>query len=92
MSAPTRAQLHGRRLARRTLPSLLRYKFLNEYGYDKGEVVVAAIVDDICAVVRNYFRRPDELEPGQLTYLCPAATSAPPRARRWPTPDSCPFG
>lgn len=73
MSAPTRAQLHGRRLARRTLPSLLRYKFLNEYGYDKGEVVVAAIVDDICAVVRNYFRRPDELEPGQLTYLCPAA-------------------
>jgi hypothetical protein len=34
---------------------------------------VAAIVDDICAVVRNYFRRPDELEPGQLTYLCPAA-------------------
>jgi hypothetical protein len=52
---------------------LLRYKFLHEYGYDKGAVVVAAIVEDICTVVRNYFRRPDDLEPGQLIYLCPAA-------------------
>ena len=24
-------------------------------------------------MVRNYFRRPDDLEPGQLIYLCPAA-------------------
>jgi hypothetical protein len=63
----------GRRLARRTLPSLLRYKFLHEYGYDKGAVVVAAIVEDICTVVRNHYRRPDDLEPGQLIYLCPAA-------------------
>jgi hypothetical protein len=70
---PVRAQYYSRRLARRTLRSLLRYKFLHEYGYDKGEVVVAAIVDDICGVVRNYFRRPDDLEPGQLVYLCPAA-------------------
>jgi hypothetical protein len=29
-----------RRLAKRSLPSLLRYKFLHEYGYDKGAVVV----------------------------------------------------
>jgi hypothetical protein len=35
------------------MPGLLRYKFLHEYGYDRGEVVAAAIVDDICAVVRN---------------------------------------
>jgi hypothetical protein len=48
------------RLARRSLPSLLRYKFLHEYGYDKGAVVVSAIVDDICTVVRNYFSRPGE--------------------------------
>ena len=62
MSAPpVRAQHYSRRLAGRTLPSLLRYKFLHEYGYDKGEVVVAAIVDDICIVVRNFFRRPDDL-------------------------------
>ena len=46
--------------ARRTLPSLLRYKFLHEYGCDKGEVV-EDIVADIRNVVRNYFvtlRRP----------------------------------
>ena len=74
---PLRAESLGRRLAKRSLPSLLRYKFLHEYGYDKGEVVVAAIVEDICAVVRNYFRRPDDLEPGQLIYHCPAVTERP---------------
>jgi hypothetical protein len=61
-----------RRLARRSLPSLLRYKFLHEYGYDKGAVVVAAIVDDICTVVRNYYKRPGDLEAGQLIYHAPA--------------------
>lgn len=63
-----------RRLAGRTLPSLLRYKFLHEYGYDKGAVVASAIVDDICEVVRNYFTSADQLEPGQMVYYCPAAT------------------
>jgi hypothetical protein len=72
--------LHGR-LARRTLPSLLRYKFLHEYGYDKGEVVVEAIVADICTVVRNYFVSADQLEPGQLIYYCPAATERPRKGR-----------
>jgi hypothetical protein len=72
----------GRRQAKRTLPSLLIYKFLHEYGYDKGEVVAAAIVDDICAVVRNYFTKPDDLEPGQLIYWCPDATE---RARKGKT-------
>lgn len=61
-----------RRLAKRSLPSLLRYKFLHEYGYDKGAVVVQAIVDDICQVVRNYWARPGDLEPGQLIYHAPA--------------------
>ena len=88
MSAPViHSQNLGRRLARRTLPSLLRYKFLHEYGYHKGEVIVAAIVEDICTVVRNYYRRPDDLEPGQLIYLCPAM-SVNARARRWRRPAS----
>jgi hypothetical protein len=60
--------IDAHRLSRRSLPSLLRYKFLHEYGYDKGAVVVQAIVDDICAVVRNYYRRDGDLEPGQLIY------------------------
>lgn len=83
MTAPgVRAVEQHRRLARRTLPSLLRYKFLHEYGYDKGEVVVDAIVADICTVVRNYFVTGDQLEPGQLIYYCPSATE---RARKGKT-------
>jgi Protein of unknown function (DUF1670) len=73
--SPTpRAVVNHRRLARRTLSSLLRYKFLNEYGYDKGQVVVEAIVADICEVVRHYFVSAEQLEPGQLIYYCPDAT------------------
>jgi hypothetical protein len=83
MSTPVvRTQLMARRLAGRTLPGLLRYKFLHEYGYDKGEVVVAAIVDDICKVVRNYFARAEDLEPGQVIYWCPDASE---RARKGKT-------
>lgn len=79
MKGPGHSLVDARRLARRTLPSLLRYKFLHEYGYDKGAVVVAAIVDDICQVVRNYYARPGDLEAGQLIYHAPAVTE---RARR----------
>lgn len=64
--------LDYRRLARRNLPSLLTYKFLNEYGYDKGPVVVQAIVKDICEIVARYYRRSKDIEPGQLVYLAPA--------------------
>lgn len=74
MKGPGPELAHYRRLAGRTLPSLLRYKFLHEYGYDKGAVVVQAIVDDICQVVRNYYRREGDLEPGQLIYNAPAAS------------------
>src|SRR4030088_195561 len=60
-----------RRLARRNLAALLRFKFLNEYGYDKGPVVANAIVADICDTVRRYYARAGDLEPGQV--LSPAA-------------------
>jgi hypothetical protein len=84
--SPARAQANHKRLARRTLPNLLRYKFLHEYGNDKGSVVVDAIVADICEVVRNYFVSAEPLEPGQLIYYCPDATERAARARPWPTP------
>ena len=75
MTAPVqRSVAMGRRLTKRKLSSLLLYKFLHEYGYDKGEVVAGAIVVDICAVVRDYFAKPEELEPGQLIYWCPHAS------------------
>jgi hypothetical protein len=68
MKSEPRHLVDYRRLAKRNLASLLRYKFLYEYGYDKGAVVAAAIVDDICATVRAYYRRDGDLEPGQLIY------------------------
>ena len=79
------------RLAGRTLPSLLRYKFLHEYDYDKGEVVVAAIVDDIWRVVANYYSRAEHLEPGQVVYHCPSAIERARKARPRATPSSSPY-
>jgi hypothetical protein len=70
-----------RRLARRDLASLLRYKFLREYGYDKGPVVVEAIVADLCELIRCYVLRPGDLEPGQLVYPAPAATERPSKGK-----------
>jgi hypothetical protein len=81
VKGPSHSLVDARRLARRTLPSLLRYKFMHEYGYDKGRVVVGAIVDDICQVVRNYYTRPGDLEAGQLIYHAPASTERPRRAK-----------
>jgi hypothetical protein len=81
VKGPGHSLVDARRLARRTLPSLLRYKFLHEYGYDKGAVVVRAIVDDICEVVRNYYARPGDLEAGQLIYHAPAVSERPARAK-----------
>ena len=72
MTGEPRSQVDYRRLAKRNLQSLLQYKFLNEYGYDKGPVVVQAIVDDICDTVRGYYLSGEDLEPGQLLYLAPA--------------------
>jgi Protein of unknown function (DUF1670) len=71
VSGPPRRVLDYRRLARRNLPGLLRYKFLHDYGYDKGAVVVEAIVADICELLRRYYRRDGDLEPGQLIYPAP---------------------
>jgi hypothetical protein len=81
-----------RRLARRNLPALLRYKFLNEYGYDKGPVVVEAIVADLCEFIRGWVLRPGDLEPGQLVYPARPPASGQARARRSPRPSWCRCG
>jgi hypothetical protein len=81
-----------RRLARRDLVSLLRYKFLHEYGYDKGPVVVEAIVADLCQLIRGWVLRPGDLEPGQLVYPTRPPASGPARARRSRRPSCCRCG
>jgi Protein of unknown function (DUF1670) len=81
-----------RRLARRNLPALLRYTFLYEDGYDKGPVVVEAIVADLCQLICGWVLRPGDLEPGQLVYPARPPASGPARARRSPRPGCCRCG
>ena len=54
----TKEQVHlkrFRRLKSKSLHQVLTYRFLNHYGYNKGEITVKAIVDDILELVENYF-------------------------------------
>ena len=55
MSKPlTRTQINEKKFRRindKSLRQLLIHRFLNDYGYDKGEVTATAIVDDILKTV-----------------------------------------
>lgn len=44
-----------RRLKAKSLQQLLLYRFLNHYGYDKGEVTATAIINDILQLIDDYF-------------------------------------
>lgn len=44
-----------RRINDKSLRQLLIHRFLNAYGYDKGEVTARAIVDDLLQVIEHYF-------------------------------------
>ena len=44
-----------RRLRDKNLSQLMLYRFLNNYGYDKGKVTAKAIIDDILQLIDEYF-------------------------------------
>lgn len=44
-----------RRLNDKSLDQLLLHKFLNEYGYEKGEITATAIIQDILTIIDQYF-------------------------------------
>lgn len=44
-----------RRLHSKNLHQLLLHKFLNEYGYEKGEITATAIINDILKLIDDYF-------------------------------------
>lgn len=44
-----------RRINDKSLRQLLIHRFINSYGYDKGEVTASAIVDDIMKIIEDYF-------------------------------------
>jgi hypothetical protein len=87
-ASPPRRVIDYRRLARRNLPSLLTFKFLNEYGYDKGEVVARAIVADICETIRRYYRRKETSSPESSSTWPRPRVSVRGGAEPWPRPSS----
>lgn len=60
---------HHRCLQEKSLHSILLYKFMNEYGFEKGEIVAKAIVDDILKLVDEYYRDKDKIRPGEMVWM-----------------------
>lgn len=61
----------ARRLAPRHLRGMLRHRFLTAYGYEKGPVIVDAIVDDILELIEQYYVTPHHQRVGQIIWLAP---------------------
>ena len=54
------------RWSKRSLRQQLTYKFVNDYGYEHGRVVAAAIVDDILATIEHLYT--DRLPPRHVLW------------------------
>ncbi|NOY58814.1 MAG: DUF1670 domain-containing protein [Calditrichaeota bacterium] len=76
-----------RRLKDKNLHNLLLYRFLNQYGYDKGEITAKAIIDDIIRLVDEYYlvsSLQDDLHHinhGQLVYMAVPVDEFPKRGK-----------
>ena len=58
------------RMKGKSLKHILVDRFLNHYGYDKGPVTASAIVDDLLALIDQYYRYSDNsfLKQGQMVW------------------------
>ena len=76
-----------RRLKDKGLKQILLYRFLNEYGYDKGVVTAQAIIDNILQLIDEYFLVSplDEdlhhLHSGQLVWMAVPVDEYPQRGK-----------
>jgi len=77
-----------RRINDKSLRQLLIYRFLNHYGYDKGQITAKAIVNDILQLIEDYFllsQKPDDdlhfLNYGQLTWMAVPIDEYPQRGK-----------
>ena len=59
-----------KRIKGKSLKHIVLDRFLNQYGYDKGTVTASAIVDDLLALIEQYYRFKDNsfLKPGQVVW------------------------
>jgi hypothetical protein len=87
---PTKEQIQlkkVRRLKSKSLKQLLLWRFLNHYGYDKGEVTARAIIEDILGLIDEYFlvtHLDDDLHHlhyGQLVWMAVPVDEYPGRAK-----------
>jgi len=64
-----------RRLKDKNLQNLLLFRFLNNYGYDKGEITAKAIINDIIKLIDEYYLVSSlddnlhHINHGQLVYI-----------------------
>jgi hypothetical protein len=77
-----------RRLHDKSLEQVLLHRFLNHYGYDKGEVTARAIIDDLLQLIERHFliTRPHEddvlLKYGQMAWPAVPIEERPKRGQR----------
>lgn len=64
------ARREHKRLSGKSLKHILLDRFLNHYGYDKGAVTASAIIDDLLALIEQYYRYNDNsfLKQGQMVW------------------------
>jgi hypothetical protein len=64
------AQRRYKRMKGKTLKHIVLDRFLNHYGYDKGAVTASAIIDDLLALIEQYYRYTDNsfLKQGQMVW------------------------
>jgi hypothetical protein len=64
------AERRYKRMKGKSLKHIILDRFLNHYGYDKGAVTAAAIIDDLLALVEHYYRYTDNsfLKQGQMVW------------------------
>jgi len=75
MSAPSTMQKQGRRLGQKGLRQQLCERFENSYGYDKGRTIIPTIVDDILALVEQYYGPQRAQQPSQIVYTAAHETA-----------------
>jgi hypothetical protein len=64
------AEHRYKRIKGKSLKHIVLDRFLNHYGYDKGAVTAAAIIDDLLALIEQYYRYTDNsfLKQGQMVW------------------------
>lgn len=67
----------------KSLSSVLLYKFMNEYGFQKGEVVAKVIVEDILKLVDKFYSSLDRLKPGKILWFVAGKESYPGRGKTY---------